>query len=207
MGRTALTLQELQPDPQNRRRHPDRNRDMIRNSLRTVGPARSIVIDETNTVLAGNGVVEQAPEAGITKLRVIDAERDELIAVRRRDLTEDEKRQLAMFDNRTAELAEWNPDQLQADHDLGLDLQPFWSDAEQATMFGRAVDATWDAMPEFAQKNLSFRTLLVHFEGPEQFAAFCRLVSQDIGEKTRAIWYPEAPRDGSVGKEEFISGE
>ena len=55
------------------------------------------------------GVTEAAAEAGITKLRVIDASGDELIAVRRSGLTDAQKRALAIYDNRTAELATWEP--------------------------------------------------------------------------------------------------
>ena len=79
-------IADLVPDPQNRRRHPDRNLDMLVASLERVGAARSIVIDEANSILAGNGVTTAATRAGLTKIRIIDAARDELVAVRRRDL-------------------------------------------------------------------------------------------------------------------------
>ena len=36
-----------------------------------------------------------------------------------------------MYDNRTAELAEWNIEQLQIDQAAGLDLQPWWTDGER----------------------------------------------------------------------------
>ena len=48
------------------------------------GAARSIVIDEGNVVLAGNGTTDAAAEAGIAHVRVVEAAGDELIAVRRR---------------------------------------------------------------------------------------------------------------------------
>ena len=99
-----------------------------------VGAARSIVIDEDNVILAGNGVTEAAAEAGITKVRVIDVDGETLVAVRRKGLTAEQKRALAMYDNRTAELAEWNPEQLQADLDAGLTLEPWFSEKEQARL-------------------------------------------------------------------------
>lgn len=107
---------------------------MVVDALREVGAARSIVIDEDGMILAGNGVTEAATAAGITKVRVIHAEGDELIAVQRSGLTPDQKRALAMFDNRTAELAEWNDEQLAADQAAGLSLQPFWTAAEEAAL-------------------------------------------------------------------------
>src|SRR6266487_4584445 len=53
-------------------------------SLKDVGAARSIVIDERNEILAGNGVLAGAAEAGLTKLQIIEADGDTIIAVRRR---------------------------------------------------------------------------------------------------------------------------
>src|SRR5687768_9857621 len=105
-------IKDLIPDPANRRKHNPRNLGMVVDALHQVGAARSIVIDEDDVILAGNGVTEAAAEAGITRVRVIEADGQELIAVRRRGLTEAQKRALAIFDNRTAELAEWDAEQL-----------------------------------------------------------------------------------------------
>lgn len=107
---------------------------MIAGSLRDVGTGRSVVIDENNVLMAGNGVVQAASEVGITRVRVIEAAGDELIAVRRSGLTEEQKRALAIADNRAAELAEWNYPQLEADIAAGLDLQPYWTPEEVAKM-------------------------------------------------------------------------
>src|SRR6188768_191036 len=80
-------IKDLVADPQNRRLHNPRNIGMVVDALQQVGAARSIVIDEDNVILAGNGVTEAAAEAGITKVRVIDVAGDELVAVRRTGLT------------------------------------------------------------------------------------------------------------------------
>jgi hypothetical protein len=136
-----MDLKDLIPDSQNRRTHNARNLGMVVDALKSVGAARSIVIDEDNVILAGNGVSAAAAEAGISRVRVIDAAGDELIAVRRSGLTEDQKRALAIYDNRTAELAEWNYDQLAADKAAGLPLQPFWTDAELAQVLAGQYQA------------------------------------------------------------------
>ena len=103
---------------------------MVVDALQKVGAARSIVIDEDGVILAGNGVTEAAAEAGITKVRVIDASGDELIAVRRTGLTPAQKRHLAIADNRGAELATWNVEQLTEDLANGEDLSAFFYDEE-----------------------------------------------------------------------------
>jgi len=123
-------IKDLQPDPKNRRSHNSRNIGMVSDALRAVGAARSIVIDEDNIILAGNGVTDACAEAGITRLRIIEADGNELIAVRRSGLTEAQKRALALYDNRTSELATWNVEQLAADVKDGLDFAPFFFENE-----------------------------------------------------------------------------
>ncbi len=110
---TTLALADLRPDPCNARRRTPRSKALLDHSLSQFGAARSIVIDEEGTILAGNGTVEAAAAAGITKVQVVDADGDTLIAVRRSDLTPDEKIGLALADNRTADLAEWDVPQLE----------------------------------------------------------------------------------------------
>lgn len=127
---TEMSVNDLVADPKNRRRHGERNLGMIAEALDKVGAARSIVIDESNTVLAGNGVLQGAQKAGLRKVQIVDADGDTIIAVRRTGLTELQKRQLAMYDNRAGELAEWNVEQLREDQLEGLELKPFFFDKE-----------------------------------------------------------------------------
>jgi ParB-like chromosome segregation protein Spo0J len=122
---TLLHLGDLVPDAQNPRKHNPKNIGMISDSLRDVGAGRSIVIDEHNEILAGNGLVEAAAEAGITNVRVVEADGNTIVAVRRTNLSPEQKRRLAIYDNRTAELAEWDIDVLRDFAADGLDLQPF----------------------------------------------------------------------------------
>lgn len=138
---TTASLDTLKPDPKNRRRHTERNLDMIRASLRDVGPGRSIVIDETDQVLAGNGVLAVAASAGIAKVQIVEAGPDTLVAVRRRGLSDEQKRALAIADNRAAELSEWNAEQLEEDRAAGLDLRAFWTEEEEAELASHAAAA------------------------------------------------------------------
>jgi hypothetical protein len=128
--RTPTHIKQLKPDPHNRRQHTPRNLGMLADALHAVGAARSIVIDETNEILAGNGVIEAAATAGITKVKTIDVDGETIVAVRRRGLSPDQKRDLALYDNRTAELADWDLEQIKADLDDGVDLSAFFTDDE-----------------------------------------------------------------------------
>jgi len=127
-------IKDLVPDPKNRRTHTPRNVGMIVDALHKVGAGRSIVIDENNEVLAGNATIEAAGEAGITQLKVVDASGDEIVAVRRTGLTTDQKRDLAIYDNRTGELAEWDVDQLLKDVEVGVDLSSFFREDELSSL-------------------------------------------------------------------------
>jgi len=115
------SINQLQSDHKNARRRTDRSASLIKESLQRYGAARSIVIDEDNRILAGNGTVEGAKAAGIKNVRIIETNGDEIIAVKRTGLTEEEKVGLALADNRTADLSEWDQHmlhQLSQEHDL-----------------------------------------------------------------------------------------
>jgi site-specific DNA-methyltransferase (adenine-specific) len=128
-----MTVTDLIPDPRNARRHTDRNLATIESSLRELGAARSIVVDEAGVILAGNATVQAATKVGIDRVRVIDADGSELVAERRTGLTPEQKRRLALFDNRAAELAEWDTEMLAA---LAgdTDLTGLWDDDELADL-------------------------------------------------------------------------
>ncbi len=67
----GLPLNALTPDAQNARKHGKRNLAQIESSLREVGAARSIVVDEDGVVLAGNATVAAAANAGIGRVRIV----------------------------------------------------------------------------------------------------------------------------------------
>jgi len=115
------SINDLQNDPKNARKRTDRSAKLIKQSLEQYGAARSIVIDENNRILAGNGTIAGAKAAGIKNLKIVEANGDEIIAVKRSNLTEDQKVGLAIADNRTGDLSEWDIDmleQLSKEHNL-----------------------------------------------------------------------------------------
>ena len=115
------SINDLQNDPKNARKRTDRSAKLIKQSLEQYGAARSIVIDENNRILAGNGTIAGAKAAGIKNLKIIESNGDEIIAVKRTGLSEEEKVGLAIADNRSGDLSEWDIDmleQLSKEHDL-----------------------------------------------------------------------------------------
>jgi DNA modification methylase len=108
----VASINDLKSDHKNARRRTDRSSDLIKESLQRYGAARSIVIDEENRILAGNGTINGAKAAGIRRVRIIESEGDEVIAVRRTGLSEEQKVGLALADNRTSDLSEWDLEML-----------------------------------------------------------------------------------------------
>jgi site-specific DNA-methyltransferase (adenine-specific) len=122
------SIKDLKSDHKNARKRTDRSAKLIAESLQRFGAARSIVIDEDNRILAGNGTIEGAKAAGIKNIRVIETDGTEIIAVKRTGLSEDEKIGLALADNRTSDLSDWDKDMLQQlseEHDIAP-----WFDAD-----------------------------------------------------------------------------
>ena len=122
------SIKDLKSDHKNARKRTDRSSKLIAESLQRYGAARSIVIDEENRILAGNGTIEGAKAAGIKNVRVIETDGSEIIAVKRTGLSEDEKVGLALADNRTSDLSDWDKDMLQQlseEHDVAP-----WFDAD-----------------------------------------------------------------------------
>jgi hypothetical protein len=107
-----ISLADLIPDPRNARKHNPRNVNMITDAIHEVGVSRSGVIDEHGNILAGNGTYEALAEAGIDKIKVVEADGKEWVVVKRTGLTAEQKAKLAIYDNRTAELAHWDPKNL-----------------------------------------------------------------------------------------------
>ena len=106
-------------DKRNYRKHSDENKRVIKKSLEELGAGRSVLIDKNNTLIAGNGVFEQAQALGIP-VRVIETDGTELVAVKRTDISEgDEKRKrLAMADNVASDLSEFDDDLLHEDFSM-----------------------------------------------------------------------------------------
>lgn len=134
-------IRDLREDPLNANEHTARNIGLIADALQHVGAARSIVIDEDGVVLAGNGVVEAAAQVGIERVKVVEADGNEIVAVRRRGLTEEQKIKLALYDNRASDFSRWNPDVLRAIAEKGVDLLPLFTAEELAGVAAAHVAA------------------------------------------------------------------
>lgn len=127
--RKIMQIKDLKQDKRNYRKHNQQNLDLIKKSVSEVGLGRSVVIDNENEIVRGNGLVSTLDKN--TPVKVIETDGTELVVVKRTDLnTNDEKRkQLAIMDNSTSDSSEFDLESLQADfsveqlQDWGLDVE------------------------------------------------------------------------------------
>jgi DNA modification methylase len=128
-----MKISDTALDVRNANRGTDRGREALRVSLERYGAGRSILLDRHSRVIAGNKTISAAAELGHEDLLVVDSDGSKLVAVRRTDLDLDEPaaRELALSDNRVAELdLEWSSEALEAALKDGLDLSAFWTGDE-----------------------------------------------------------------------------
>jgi phage gp29-like protein len=97
----AVPIDSITPDPRNARKHGERNSKAIADSLKGHGQVKPIVLDADGVILAGNGTYAAALELGW-----------KFIAAVKTPLRGVEARAFAIRDNRTAELATWDAQEL-----------------------------------------------------------------------------------------------
>jgi len=94
---------DLIPDPNNARKHDQKNLDAIKGSLAKFGQQKPIVIDKNSIVLAGNGTLAAAKALGWKDIQVVVSTLEGFNASA-----------YALADNRSSELAEWDTEVLDA---------------------------------------------------------------------------------------------
>ena len=79
-------IKDLRFDDKNFNKHTEYGMSLLEKSLRENGAGRSILIDKDNNIIAGNGIIEAAGQAGFEKVKIVETTGDEIIAVKRTDL-------------------------------------------------------------------------------------------------------------------------
>lgn len=131
-----LPLEELIPFARNARTHTEAQVAEIAGSIRAFGFANPILIGEQGDVVAGHGRLAAARQLGLTSVP----------AIRLVGLSEIQRRQLVLADNRIALNAGWDVDMLRLELQdlkaLGADLTVLgFSESELATAFAAGEGA------------------------------------------------------------------
>ncbi len=164
-----VQVESLHPDPANVRRHSPRNIAAIKASLQRFGQQKPIVVDAQGVIRAGNGAFEAARQLGWRRIQVI-----------RTDLSGPDAIAYAIADNRSAELAQWDPPAL----------------AEQIA----ALEAPLQVAAGFADDEVKTLLDAVEQRGPDLPLASLRVAPRPasgragfVESPSSATWRPEKP--------------
>ena len=140
-------MAKIKLDSKNYRVHSDKNKMIIDKSLKELGAGRSILIDSENEIIAGNGVFEQAEKQNI-KIKIVETDGTELIAVKRTDLkTGDKKRKkLALIDNHSTDTSNFDFEVINGDFEE-VELEEWGVELEGIKEVLEAQEDDFDATP------------------------------------------------------------
>jgi DNA modification methylase len=152
---TRRKITDYTPDPSNANRGTERGLRLLDDSIGEVGLGRSIVVDKHGTIIGGNKTAERAVDRGFEDAIEVETDGQQLVVVKRTDLDlsdgDDRARRLAYLDNRVGQLdLKWEPEQLLADLESGVDLSGMFSDDELEELLGDLMqeDALEDPGPQ-----------------------------------------------------------
>jgi len=117
MAIELVPIESIRSNPRNAKKHPERQILLIAESMRKFGAHHPILIDENNTIIGGH--------ARIAAARLLKL--SEIPAIRLSNLNAQEKRAVALADNRLAELGSWNTEILR------LELKELTAEAGELT--------------------------------------------------------------------------
>ena len=135
MTEKQINIEDLVQDDHNFNRGTEQGAKLIEKSFQDHGAGRSVLLDKDNRLIAGNKATKGAIAAGIKKVRIIETTGDELIAVKRTDVSLDSKegREMAMLDNLTTQVnMSWDKVELEtvAEQVQGFDVSQFGFDID-----------------------------------------------------------------------------
>jgi len=151
---------------------------------------RPIVVDEDMMVLGGNMRLKASKDAGLKEVWIEVAE----------GLTEEQKKEFIVKDN--VGFGEWDWAMLGNEWNTikitewGLDV---WENQDDKNELDAELE--WSGMPEFNNKDLTpKRQLIISFRNEDDIKTFANLIKQNITDKTKSIWFPEAIQEKQFDK-------
>lgn len=144
-----VSVDVLMFDERNARKHDEKNLKAIAGSLEMFGQRKPIVVTGENVVVAGNGTLEAARSLGWSKIDVVRVPDD---------WSDDQMKAFALADNKTAELASWNPEVLNAQlrelEASGFDVQEFGFELVEIELEPENLDDEVPEVPEEPKSKL-----------------------------------------------------
>lgn len=196
MKKNTIKLDTLTPNPRNPRKISEASMEKLCASI-TRDPQfmllRPIVVDENRMILGGNQRFFACQRLGMTEI-------PETWVWVADNLTDEQKKRFVLVDNSPDGMSGyWDYEVLQDDYEIeGL--------TDLGFSFPETVIAAeeWQGMPQYENNPQACRSLIVHFETPQDVEEFSRVVNQPIGAKQKSLWFPEKLKEDLMGKA-FVS--
>ncbi len=129
-----IDIEQLKQDAHNFNKGTEKGQELMERSFKELGAGRSVLIDKNGNIIAGNKSQKAAIAAGIKKVRIIETDGSELVAVKRTDIDIDSKegRELALADNLTQQVnLSWDEAEMQQTAgDFGIELDDWGVELE-----------------------------------------------------------------------------
>jgi Predicted transcriptional regulators len=175
-----VPISQLIFDPDNARKHNQRNIDAIKGSLTRFGQQKPVVINSKNIIIAGNGTVAAAKDLGMETIKVVVT-----------DLPRVDEKAFALADNRTSELAEWDDEVLTNSlrslseegfniDEIGFSLDDFLNSAPDYSVLEEETQSL-DDMKEGVRKAIQIEFELEHYEEAVELVKFWRNMGANVG--------------------------
>jgi hypothetical protein len=148
-----LPIGDVKPNPKNPRRRT--NTESIKRSIIVNGFRTPVIIDENNMLLAGHGRVVALQELEYQTIPLV---------VKYSDLTEQQKMDFMVRDNKTTELAEWDMSKLTVEFS-GLELKDLGFDI----LRGNNIEQTTAELPLEFDVNREMDYIVVFSDNDEDF--------------------------------------
>jgi DNA methylase/ParB-like nuclease domain len=100
-----VPIDSIKSNPRNAKEHPEHQIALLAENMRRVGVTHPVLIDENNTLIGGHARIPAARRLGLK----------EIPAIRLIGLSPQEKRTVALGDNKLGELGRWNIEMLRAE--------------------------------------------------------------------------------------------
>ena len=198
-------IDRFRPQLRNSNKHTQRGMGALEAAMRKYGYVAPMTAAADGEIIDGSARIETSAGVFGDDVIVVHHDGTKPVIMVRDDIPHGDTpqaREISIAANRIAQFnLDFDAEVLLGDLQAGVDLSGLWFEHELDALIGgiagEVVDPAqeWQGMPEFEQEDqTSFRRIVVHFANQQDVDSFAELVGQKFGEKTRAIWYPEAAK-------------
>jgi DNA modification methylase len=199
-------IEDLILDPNNARKHSDKNLNAIKGSLAKFGQQKPIVINSQGIVIAGNGTIEAAKKLGWNEISCVVT-----------DLDNFNQTAFALADNRTSELAEWDNEVLGQTlknlQDMDFDISDIGFDEADFAEFKTPIEPSEkdDEIPEVDENKFGVKLGDLWILGDHRLmcgdSTNVQHVERLMGGEKADLWLTDPPYGVSYAeKNKFLNG-